>query len=397
MHVLSPAAFIFLLKVRFTHGFLPRKSGIFNEDEGKLALSFTKNNFPFSLLPFLLLYISIVFVLYHHHQYQYHYILLPRNDRKTLQLPIVFPDSNASFITSILSLSSGMRVIAPPPSAVVNHFKWASSSVLKSSSVNSLISCSLKQTLSPTTLEARRYMRKCSCSFSSIASPNFFQTLPRNERKVSWFWYVVSCSVVTGLLPIVSLNPSPMFIPKSLSFWSSESLSFWIFSNCGLLTTFERKIRRFTASKSAISSLTMFALHRLQKIGVLHFGHRRCLISISLFSSWLPSYLVIHRFSSFLSITWPQSISCTNIAPASSSLTTSAFLLQTWHNLVEGSVKLSLPICPQDSCFWHGWSLLCFLQGFSQSSVHLRRVQYNWRSCSFVGCWQGWPQSLQGS
>ena len=67
MHVLSPAAFIFLLKVRFTLGFLARKSGIFNEDEGKLALSFTKNNFPFSLLRFLLLYSSIVFVLYHHH------------------------------------------------------------------------------------------------------------------------------------------------------------------------------------------------------------------------------------------------------------------------------------------------------------------------------------------
>ena len=63
MHVLFPAAFIVLLKVWFTHGFLARKSGILNEDEGKLALSFTKNNFSFSLLPFLLLYISIVFLL----------------------------------------------------------------------------------------------------------------------------------------------------------------------------------------------------------------------------------------------------------------------------------------------------------------------------------------------
>ena len=63
MHVLFPAAFIVLLKVRFTHGFLARKSGIFNEGEGKLALSFTRNNFSFSLLPFLLLYISIVFLL----------------------------------------------------------------------------------------------------------------------------------------------------------------------------------------------------------------------------------------------------------------------------------------------------------------------------------------------
>ena len=63
MHVLFPAAFIVLLKVWFTHGFLARKSGILNEDEGKLALSFTKSNFSFSLLPFLLLYISIVFLL----------------------------------------------------------------------------------------------------------------------------------------------------------------------------------------------------------------------------------------------------------------------------------------------------------------------------------------------
>ena len=63
MHVLFPAAFIVLLKFRSTHGFLAPKSGIFNEDEGKLALSFPKNNFSFSLLPFLLLYISIVFLL----------------------------------------------------------------------------------------------------------------------------------------------------------------------------------------------------------------------------------------------------------------------------------------------------------------------------------------------
>ena len=64
MHVLSDAAFIFLLKVRFTHGFLAGKSGIFNEDEGKLALSFTKNNFhfPSSLFCFstFLLFLSFI-------------------------------------------------------------------------------------------------------------------------------------------------------------------------------------------------------------------------------------------------------------------------------------------------------------------------------------------------
>lgn len=292
-------------------------------------------------------------------------------------LPIAFPESKVHLIASTLLESSGARVIPLSFSAVIRQLKQTRSFVLESSSMNSLISCSLKQTrLEIIIRDIRRVILQYSSLLDSFVILYLVIRLPRNFRKITWFWCLVICSDVTWLLEM----------HRSISFTVSISIplifckSFWVFFIWNLLATPERKIRHLMASKSARIVL------RPWRIRVLHFGHRFCLISTSSFSPPPKPDLSNHWFSVFTSITWPQSTSSTNMAPVSLPLNSAASSLQTRHNFGQTSPQIPTHEWPHESCSWHGFSHLWLLYGSAHSSVP------SWCEHGLSVRWQGWPQ-----